>query len=638
MVFKILLALFSIGAVAQPRINQDQLFLKAYAPTNYVLNSNAWYNLADVVDADGIVTRQTTGALEGRASFQIDATASDEEVLFEIGDLPQALLGQACEADFKYKGDATNLEAFVRQGSTGSISDVVPLLNASSSQSFRVVVPCGSDNTDTRYIVLKSNGATTGVLVDSLYFGEVKSVGEVAQAYDFGSLTYPLATSCVWSNTNDSTTTPAAFSAVTACATPTVTGNVTAPSTKIPAFVIPAGSPSGIYQINVTGAFFSERASTQSSSIFGFFDGANNFSIQNVGMSAAASGATTGRSISNSLLGSYNYVSSSTDTVISIRGANTQSSSSPVTGISANSSFSVAGLSPLTFNVTYLPTSSQIVQRGDVSDLTGFAKTLTTANCDWLTTSATMASFSADADCPIPTVSGNAASPATKIPAFVAPKILPGKYMVVASGLFGGNQSTSGTQTCNFEIWDGTSSGGIQRTATQASTGASYVTTLSGSFEYSATQSNIQFQIRAQRTGGNSECVVGASANGFTLTLIPLSQGLPRPFIPSSVFAGRSNVVKVGSARLTCSTTSSIPLNPDGMVSAIGNRSGAECSVTFASGYFSDTPQCTASARTTTGPRVVHMVMSSATSGSIYNWDGSTGTNTSSDIICIGNN
>jgi hypothetical protein len=626
MLFKIFLLLFSFVAIAQPRINQDDLFIKSRGLTNYVKNSNAWWNLADVVDADGIVTRQTTGFLEGRASFQIDATAADEEVLFEIAPLSDGLLGGICEAEFKYKGDATNLEAFVRQGSTGSISDVVPLLNAASSQTFRVIVPCGADNTDTRYIVLKANGATTDVLVDSLYFGEAFSVGAVAQAYDFGSLTYAATANCIWSGASSSAT-PPAINEDTDCPTPSVTGRIAAPSTKIPAFVIPAGSPSGVYKIDATGTFEAARDSTSAASAFMFYDGTNYFNTQQVGIFALSSGSVSSVNRSPNLSATYTYTSSPTDTLVEIRGRLLVTGSTLYRISAVNTG--------LTFNVTYLPTSSQIVQRGDVTDLTGFAKSPATSNCAWTTTSGTMASFAADADCPALTVSGNAASPATKIPAFVAPNLLPGKYMVVVGGRMRASESTSGSPACNFEIYDGTNSGGVARHETSTNSGSNGSFALVGQFEYESSQSNLQFQIRAQRVNGNGNCGVIASDNDLTFTLIPLSQGLPKPFIPSSVFAGRSDISKDSFFQLNCSSSSSISSDLDVVIASIANISSGTCAVTFNTNYYVNAPLCVGTRLSNTNDRNAYLTGITSTGFTMRGVDGSTAsTNFDMSIFC----
>jgi hypothetical protein len=68
----------------------------------------------------------------------------------------------------------------------------------------------------------------------------------------YGTLTYAAIANCTWSVTSTSFIN---FPADTDCPTPTVTGNLIAPATKIPAFVLPAGAPKGTYKIVSRGGF-----------------------------------------------------------------------------------------------------------------------------------------------------------------------------------------------------------------------------------------------------------------------------------------------------------------------------------------------------------------------------------------------
>jgi hypothetical protein len=618
------------------------------APRNYILNPQALKNTANITDADSIVTRTTANAIDGEASFEINADASGELAAFLGAPLKKALHGQACEAEFDYAGPAGLYKAYVQlEGVT--VSQEVELIDTSadSAQHVSIIFPCGSSPTDVPSIVIESTDATPGTFqVDNFYLGAARNIGTVAQAYDFGSLTYPLESTCTWENSSVSFTTPAAFSAVTACATPVVTGKVTAPSTKIPAFVIPAGSPSGTYNIYVTGSFQSERESTQSNSIFGFHDGSADFNIQLVGMNAVSSGATLARGKSNVLAGSYKYISSAVDTTIEIRGASVISGSNAKTRISNSSTIADAtGAAPLTFNVTFFPDSSQTVVRGDVTDLSGFAKSPATASCEWQTTSATMASFSADSDCPDSsttyTSSGNLVAPDTKIPAAKAVTILPGKYMVVAGGSFEARESSSGFQSCLYEIYDGSSSGGIIRLGSDVSKGRNSTSTLVGQFEYSSKETNKTFQVRATRASGNGTCDIRAIEADLTFTLIPLSQGITKPFIPGSTYFGRPGVVKAGVATINCSSSSSIGTNTDGMISSVGNVSSGVCAITLTTGYFSSTPVCFGNSNENLSGMV--FISTTASSATSVTWtgrtfDGSSSGSPDGNIICIGDN
>jgi hypothetical protein len=534
MVFKFLALLLSFSIWASNGFETRSIYQlpnQSGVETNLIMNPSCLGHAEFIfTDSGGAVSRNTTDPLTDFGDCEISGTGVGSEVSF-LGVQPSVYFryvqGQRCEATIHYKGDASKWKFVMEAGQTAQRE--IQLTNTGTDTRIAFLSDdCEDINNpyEIKLIATDSTPATFNVIKATLGPTPKRGFGEIKQSFDFGSLTYAAASNCEWS-TSSTSTTPPAFAADSDCATPTVTGYVEAPSTKIPAFVIPAGSPSGTYNIEAIGHFATSRNAASSNSVFFVYDGSSYSNAQFVGISSE--GSTSAGNRTPSLLATYRYTSKSTDTLLEIRGYASTSGSSPLTIVRAVEN-------DLAFNVTYLPDSSQIVVRGDVSDLTGFAKSPATADCNWSTTSATMASFAADADCPALTTGGNAASPATKIPAFVAPNLLPGKYQVVAFGLMGGDQSTSGTQGCNFEIWDGTSSGGAQRSATQANTGTSYITSLTGSFEYSAKQSDVTFQIRAQRTGGNASCVVSGASVDLSFTLIPLSQGLPRPFIPGSVY------------------------------------------------------------------------------------------------------
>jgi len=99
----------------------------------------------------------------------------------------------------------------------------------------------------------------------------------------------------------------------------------------------------------------------------------------------------------------------------------------------------------------------------------GTATTALTAGCNWSTTSTSLAAYAADADCPTPTVTGQASAPGTKIPGVTFSSLPPGDYLVMASGYFGPNNSTTVSQQ-RFVISDGTTQSG-QATAGVTSSG-----------------------------------------------------------------------------------------------------------------------------------------------------------------------
>jgi len=603
---KYLLLLFA-GAVSAGslRTSDAQQHLNANAPRNYILNSGAEKNTLNVTDASAIVTRSTSSPMIGDASFVIDATATSQLAVFQASDLQGGLLGQSCEWQANIIGDASLYTMYATLAGN-TVSDVITGINSgTNSQPYSLIFPCGASTTDDPAFVIASTGNAASIKVDGIYLGRVLSLGTTAQAYDFGSATYAATASCEWSNTTESTTTPAAFPVDSDCPTPTLTGRVTAPATKLPGFNIPAGSPSGTYAVTATGAFRTNRAATSGRSIISLFGNSVHNNIQYFGGSIGS--ATSANFDHGNLVFSIAHTASSTDTLYELRGAGT--AASPTTSI-------ITDVNPLEFNITYFPSSSQITVRGDTTDLGGIAFSAATTSCAWSTTSATMAAFGVDADCTVPTVSGNATAPATKIPAFIAPSLRAGRYRVDAFSRIYGSQSSSGSQTCTYEIWDGTTSGGKVGSGTQLNTGSSPAS-VAGVFTYSSNKTNVQFEIRAERTSGNGTCFIDAGpSSDLTFLLTPLTQAMPAPFIPSSVFSGFTGIEKVYSGELNCDASSTFNRGGSGLTA--GNRSTTSCGITVESGGFSAQPwSCSVTVKSAT-VQAMGCVCSSATSCTVY--------------------
>ena len=623
MVFKTLLALFALNAWASDINVGPQQFIPGLSKggvPNYVSNPYCRYGVADITQATTTVTRITNSFSDIGTACRVAALFEGDVAKFTAREFPARLDGKTCETTFTAETTG-DWKAYV-EGDGATLSDEVILL--SGNRDYSLIFPCGSvpysSSAEIPKVVFEAlDDSTDDVDVIVTHLGEAVSVGSVAQAYDFGSLTYAAQANCEWTNSTFSTTTPGSFGTDSDCTTRSATGNVKLPSTLLAAFVIPAESPSGTYYVDATGAFQCNRSSgAVARCLWSFFDGTTHHNIQQV--RTTTSDSTTVIHTVPNFKGSIPYVTSSTDTTIEIR-ASTMLSGGSTTIISDTS---VTGGAPLTFNVTYFPTSSQIVQRADVKDLVGFAQSPATSGCEWLTTSATMASFAADSDCPALTTSGNAASPATKIPAFVAPNLLPGKYKVEASGFILSLNSSSDLAACQFEIWDGSTSGGRSSVSQDVGQGRDGTTVLSGYFEYTSKQTNTQFEIRARRASGNGSCAISAALSvDLTFALIPLTQAVPSPFVAGSVFAGRSGVVKDSMFWLACSSSSTIVNDEDGAIASIGNISSGACAVNFNTNFYNNAPLCVGTRLTNTTDR--HATLTGLTSSgfSMRGTDGS---------------
>lgn len=162
----------------------------------------------------------------------------------------------------------------------------------------------------------------------------------------------------------------------------------------------------------------------------------------------------------------------------------------------------------------------KLLSAGDAG-LYGTATSDATTDCNWLYTSSSWGGFPDTSACPIPTVTQNAVAPATKIPGVTFATLPAGSYQVTVSGVLAAEADT----ICTFRLSDGTNSSGWQFLVGPQISGESYSGTMVGTFTYAAAQSNVTYQVQANRLGGPNHCklVDGAVGNmRFEISVIRL--------------------------------------------------------------------------------------------------------------------
>ena len=205
-------------------------------------------------------------------------------------------------------------------------------------------------------IAITSTGTTGTVKLDDAFVGTSAPFQGVNGAKLVGTLNYSPTANCIWQTTS---ATFANFAADTDCSTPTVTGNIKAPSTKIPAIVLPAGSQSGTYLITAKAMFYKGTAGYAS---YRFSDGTN---YVNAGSSSYADNTATGI-----ISGQITYSTSiNSDTTIQIQGK---------TGTGNLSVYSNETTDGLYIEVYYFPPESKIYSQASQDyDWTSYTPTFT---------------------------------------------------------------------------------------------------------------------------------------------------------------------------------------------------------------------------------------------------------------------
>ncbi len=604
----LLLSMFTVAAVGQVPENQRQYM----APfRDYLSNPGAEQGLAGWAVTAGTLTRGTATKRNGSAALSFNPSASTQALSNTLVAIPAG--NGSCLAEFFYYGAGTaDYRIYIKDNSANVIGGYTAadtswaITNAVTVWS-RVQVPfvCPASGT-TVQLVIEAQGDAAAILIDDAYIGRDFRVGT-----DMGG-------------------------EVTLAAT-RITTNQTIASASATVVIFNSATTDKYAELNTTtGVFTAKKAGVVSVEV-GILFGShiverNIVSIEKNGTIICSGG--------QGIDGASEGVNPSCSFSIAV-GDTIQVSADSV----SDTSYDVVLGAGAYFIITRYPSVSQTVLRGDVSDLTGALTYAGTASCSWSTTSASMAVFSADTDCPTATLVGNAALPATKVPGFIVPNMVPGKYRIEAQAAFVANESSSGAETCGFEIFDGTTTGSKVFVQQLVSKGSDSVSIVAAEFTYTTKKTNTQFEVRSGRAAGNAACSIdanNATFSDFQIRIVPLSQGLPRAFIPSSVFAGRLAVSKIGTANLNCDAGSSTTTDDDDMISGNpGNVSSGKCVVTLTTGYFSATPICIAADNNTASTGVdVNAACTSATACSIDCADLGAVACTAYDanLICFGNN
>lgn len=220
---------------------------------------------------------------EGTQSYSFDASAASQFVETVPFTVPTVLQGAQCSAQMVYKGGDPNLKIQAIDGSANILREAT--LNTRTSYNSpdiptQLHFTCPSSGTVKFRIVSTADAAI--IYFDLFTLGSLSTVA-ISQSEFVGSIKYVATANCTWTNTGASF---ANYAADTDCPTPTVTGNASAPATKIPGLVL-ANMPAGEYYIVAQSNFTLASSSSGGTAVWQFNDGINQF-----GNATSISGST----------------------------------------------------------------------------------------------------------------------------------------------------------------------------------------------------------------------------------------------------------------------------------------------------------------------------------------------------------
>lgn len=501
----LLAALVAMPAAAQSTRILDGSYVTKYGRfRNFVINPDAQVNNASVTATNATASRGTTTPVSenGTTEFNVTITSANGTVDFLASGATQAILGgQLCEVGFRGRGfqSTSAIQAF--DGTNVLASYTFGIL--SSTQDVSVPFPCPTDPSNIRVRITDTSTLSGTNEIAGVYFGKARNVQNVSQAEHVGTLNYAAATNCQWTNAFTATA-PGSFAADTDCATPTVTGSLTAPATKIPGFTFTARP--GRYQIFVAGQVIATRAAAGENICARVTDGTNTSNIQCLYSEIA--GATNIAIGSGLILGELEY--SSTQTVTVQLQAGNNGSSAQVDARSL----------PLRFTVYRVPNATQLAVTPENQNVWGAvqfsASSATVANTASTWTTFNNAAFGSGNG----TYLGGATALSTGTCGTtndlgVCLSNLPaGQYRVTFNGVMYADFSAAKT-ICAYSITDGTSRTGSGQATAGVSGAEDSISSMSGVFNYTSAQSTAAFRLQSSRLAGSGACnvVISNSSN-----------------------------------------------------------------------------------------------------------------------------
>jgi hypothetical protein len=520
----------------------------------------------------------TTNFAFGKASLAWDSNAAAQVLRSKQITIPQGLYGKNIVFGCSIKtpsGTATH-QIGLYDGTTETNLTTI----TSSTQFARTTVNTVAPSSGTLGVVIRSVASNEpSINVDDCFIADANfvNISQVNQAQLVGTLTYSGATNCVWSS---DTAGYSNFASDTDCPTPTVTGSLTAPGTKIPGAVLSNAQP-GNYQV-IVQARLGTGSSASTLCEYRINDGTNSSGFHG-NYASGAPDINTG----SSLNGSFNYTTVQSSITWQVQNAEP---------LSTAGSCSIQNSSSVDSFIIYVyrfPTQSELAFRPEQQAVVSSLKYTGQANCSWSFTSGTMASISADSDCATAVVTGNATAPGTKLLNFTYNSLPAGKYLVQAQGLI--YTSTTAGTLCITELYDGTSRVGNAAAYAGSTTDIITPLSLSGVFEYSSA-GNRTFEIRGMRQVGSGTCAIqnDISDKSLTLTLIPLTPSITAPILVGSVTSSSLGAERIERVKVTtaCSVaTCTMASNTPGVTSVTRDSTGLY-NINFASGIFSAAPTC----------------------------------------------
>jgi hypothetical protein len=560
---------------------QNEVDRQRHFAKNMLLNGGFESGKAKWTASAGTFAVTTSSPMIGNVHATWDAAASGNTLTSTAVTIPAGMYGRNMVASCLFttaSGTATH-EIQAYDGSNILSETTVTSSTTPSRSSANFVAP-SSGSLSLR--IYANADEPSDFAIDDCYLGPAEgyNVGQVSQAQFVGSLTYANTTSCVWTTTGTSL---ASFAADTDCPTATVTGQASAPGTKIPGAVFSNLGP-GRYRL--TFKYQAEKTavtngwSTQiyngSTSLAGYYGFVNNINNILPSETTAEFELTTGvSSVTYELRGRVE-----TSGTLSIRNDLT------------------AGGQALEITLYRYPTTQEIAYTPDklANSWAGYHG----IGCQWDRTNTALGDVTDDASgCTLTeTVNKNFGTVSTSgsvSPAITFTPTRAGTYYACATFVLA---STATNPFVEAQLTDGTTVVATSGVRYIGSTGVSDGSSVSLCGLYPVTSVSAKtLKVQTASSTGLAR-ILAPSVVRATLewSIFQIDQSMPMPLMANSVVSPSSGVLQVVGAIVATSTgTASTVTQTGSWISSYTNTGTGDYTINAVANTFSAAPMCTCS-------------------------------------------
>lgn len=555
---------------------------KAYFPEKNIMDNSGFENgQARWSASAGTFSIVTSGSnlLTGKNSATWDAAASSNTLSYNAITIPNGLKGKNAEAFCSVQtpsGTATH-KIQVYDG-TNVIAENDIVSNATPVKSgVNFIMPSSGTVT----LRLEAQADEPLIAIDDCYLGEATNVGTVEQSEVYGTALHPAAASCQWLGTS---ATFADFSADADCTTPTVTGNASAPDTKIPAIKFARLEP-GKYEVTT---HFMANTGTSTTCAWSISDGTTNGNAQEIGEGT--------NDASHAFSHVFEYENAQSDITFSIQHDRTGGAGSCIL------ENSVVDAQSVYLSVKRYPLSSEKVYRPDTTALSwsGYHDD----DCELVATgTGSFIDHAGDASCTFTERSNNnfgsvvSASDGNNIGGLVFTPKRTGNFYICA--FF--NASYTSNTVKSFRLFDSTNSATVVEVTKRGQANTASVPNNFAACGVWNIPSIVSTTIKIQHynDSGTSTLVGNTSAGtpAIEWSIFAIDQNFPMPQLTNTVVTSSPSVWAHESARINgAGGTPTVNTQSGNWIDSLTDNGTGDTTINFNTGIFSQAPHCVCSA------------------------------------------